>query len=57
MTKEIEIEVQVRAQTRDAILIHSCGYFCNLPACVKAQRDELRDTFIEAYAIDIKGTT
>ena len=23
--------------------IHSCSYFCDKPACIKAQRDELRD--------------
>lgn len=23
--------------------IHSCGYFCDRPACIKAQRDELRN--------------
>ena len=23
--------------------IHSCSYFCTRPACVLAQRDELRD--------------
>lgn len=22
--------------------IHSCSYFCDRPACVRAQRDELR---------------
>ena len=27
--------------------IHSCGYHCDLPACVKAQRDELRDKYIK----------
>ena len=26
--------------------IHSCGYYCDRPACVKAQRNELRDKFI-----------
>lgn len=25
--------------------IHSCGYHCDKPACVKAQRDELRDKY------------
>ena len=24
--------------------IHSCGYFCDKPACIKAQRDELVKT-------------
>ena len=23
--------------------IHSCGYYCDRPACIKAQRDELRE--------------
>ena len=23
--------------------IHSCGYYCDKPLCIKAQRDELRD--------------
>jgi hypothetical protein len=23
--------------------IHSCGYYCDRPACIKTQRDELRD--------------
>lgn len=23
--------------------IHSCGYYCDRPACIKAQRNELRD--------------
>ena len=23
--------------------IHSCSYYCTNPACIKAQRDELRD--------------
>jgi len=26
--------------------IHSCGYWCDKPACIKAQRDELRDKYI-----------
>jgi len=25
--------------------IHSCSYYCDKPACIKAQRDELRDRF------------
>lgn len=24
--------------------IHSCSYYCNRPGCIKAQRDELRDS-------------
>jgi hypothetical protein len=26
--------------------IHSCGYYCDRPACVKAQRDELREKLL-----------
>ena len=26
--------------------IHSCGYYCDRPLCIKAQRDELRNKFI-----------
>lgn len=26
--------------------IHSCSYYCERPACVRAQRDELRDRFM-----------
>jgi hypothetical protein len=29
--------------------IHSCSYFCDRPACVKAQRDELRDKQLKGY--------
>lgn len=25
--------------------IHSCSYYCDRPACIKAQRDELRDKY------------
>lgn len=27
--------------------IHSCGYFCDRPECIKAQRDELRERVAE----------
>ena len=27
--------------------IHSCGYYCDRHACIKAQRDELRDKLFE----------
>jgi predicted nuclease with TOPRIM domain len=30
--------------------IHSCSYYCHRPACIKAQRDELRDKLTEAVA-------
>jgi len=26
--------------------IHSCGYYCDRPLCIKAQRNKLRDKFI-----------
>lgn len=26
---------------------HSCSYFCDRPACIKAQRDELRDALAQ----------
>ena len=29
--------------------IHSCGYHCDKPACVKAQRDELRDKYFRQF--------
>ena len=31
--------------------IHSCGYYCDRPACLKAQRDELRDKLFEGQAV------
>lgn len=27
--------------------IHSCSYYCTRPECIKAQRDELRDRFVD----------
>ena len=30
--------------------IHSCGYHCQIPACIKAQRDELAGKFVKAAA-------
>ena len=27
--------------------IHSCGYYCDRPICIKTQRDELRDKLFE----------
>ena len=35
--------------------IHSCGYYCDRPACLKAQRDELRDKLFEGQAVKPKG--
>ena len=26
--------------------IHSCGYHCQIPACIKAQRDELVNKYL-----------
>ena len=28
--------------------IHSCSYYCDRPACIKAQRDELVRKYVEA---------
>lgn len=27
--------------------VHSCGYYCDRPMCIKAQRDELREKLFE----------
>jgi hypothetical protein len=31
--------------------IHSCGYYCERPLCIKAQRDELRNKMFSDQAI------
>ena len=31
--------------------IHSCGYYCNRPACIEAQRNELRDKLFSNQAV------
>jgi hypothetical protein len=31
--------------------IHSCGYYCDHPACIKRQRDELRDKLFSDQAV------
>jgi hypothetical protein len=31
--------------------IHSCGYYCNRPACIEAQRNELRDKLFSDQAV------
>jgi hypothetical protein len=31
--------------------IHSCGYYCDKPACIKAQRDELRNKLFSDQAV------
>ena len=41
--------------TKDNIMIdtdiHSCGYYCDRPLCIKAQRDELRDKLFSNQAV------
>lgn len=32
--------------------IHSCGYYCDRPVCIKAQRNELRDKLFPEPTID-----
>lgn len=27
--------------------IHTCSYYCTRPACISAQRDELRDKYLD----------
>jgi hypothetical protein len=31
--------------------IHSCGYYCDRPLCIKAQRDELRNKMFSDQAV------
>jgi hypothetical protein len=31
--------------------IHSCGYYCDRPDCIKAQRDELRQKLFSDQAV------
>jgi len=31
--------------------IHSCGYYCNRPACIEVQRNELRDKLFSDQAV------
>jgi len=31
--------------------IHSCGYYCDKPACIKAQRNQLRNNLYEIYEV------
>jgi hypothetical protein len=31
--------------------IHSCGYYCDRHACIKAQRDELREKMFSEQAV------
>jgi hypothetical protein len=26
--------------------VHSCSYYCQIPACIKAQRDAMRDKYV-----------
>jgi hypothetical protein len=34
---------------REPVGLHSCSYGCQRPACIKAQRDELRDYAMGIY--------
>jgi len=31
--------------------IHSCSYHCQNPVCIKAQRDELRDSYFKQLGL------
>ena len=31
--------------------IHSCGYYCDRPLCIKAQRDQLREKMFSEQAV------
>jgi len=31
--------------------IHSCGYYCDRPACIEVQRNELRDKLFSDQAV------
>ena len=31
--------------------IHSCGYYCDRPLCIKSQRDELRNKMFSEQAV------
>jgi len=33
------------------IELHSCSYFCEKPACIKAQRDEMRDALFDQHTV------
>ena len=35
--------------------IHSCGYYCNRPACILRQRDELRQKLFSDQAVKPDG--
>jgi hypothetical protein len=34
--------------------IHSCGYYCDRPECIKAQRDELRDRLAQLEQPEVR---
>ena len=36
--------------------IHSCGYYCNRPACIEAQRNELRDKLLAKEWVGLSDT-
>ena len=49
--QSVERIPDTRALAREAdkpCEIHSCSYYCDRPACIKAQRDELRDRVLDA---------
>ena len=33
------------------IELHTCNYFCEKPACIKAQRDEMRDALFDQHTV------
>lgn len=33
------------------IELHSCSYYCEKPACIKAQRDEMRDALFDQQTV------
>ena len=35
--------------------IHSCSYYCDRPACIKAQRDKLRDEAFDRKRDELKA--
>ena len=35
--------------------IHSCSYYCQIPACIKAQRDELREYIKQRTWVGLSG--
>ena len=33
--------------------IHTCSYYCERPACIKAQRDAFRERLLQGELIDV----